>query len=426
MHAIPSLAARSAALAAMFTILSACGAREIVPTGAHDGGYDDAVRTDAVVRDSIGPLDGAAADASASDEHEEISVSDSGLVYTDAVDNIEASHIASAPIQVSAGLDVTFAVASDGRVYHWGDYRFFVDQSAWPAYDDTPRIVPGVANALEVAGSRLGACARLADDSVECWGGLAECSPDGVAGSFPPTRLSELSNITQIGVSIGDSTSDSYIGEHACALDSAGAVWCWGANTRGQVSPSAAWTCVRPTLVMTGARQIAVGGDLSCALMLDGSLRCWGVGQPPALHTGDVAEVSAGNSPSICVRYTDGSVWCWVHSFYQSAWAQVAELQNAIALSIGGDHACAIVVGGAVQCWGANDTGQIGVAPSADYVSSAVTVEGLRRAVSLSAGAGFSCAVLGDNTAWCWGTGSYGELGNAAMADSFRPVQVAW
>src|SRR5262249_17111832 len=77
-----------------------------------------------------------------------------------------------------------------------------------------------------------------------------------------------------------------------------------------------------------------------------------------------------------------------------------------------------------VQCWGENDQGQIG-APGLGFSSVPVTVNGIANAVSVSSGFQHSCAVLSDGTVRCWGDNSFGQLGNGSTANSATPVQAA-
>lgn len=84
-------------------------------------------------------------------------------------------------------------------------------------------------------------------------------------------------------------------------------------------------------------------------------------------------------------------------------------------------HSCAIVAG-QVRCVGHNNFGQLGNGTTDDSVSWVST--GLTNAVSVSAGTNTSCAVKADATAWCWGLGDGGRLGNGAFGDSSTPVQV--
>ena len=95
------------------------------------------------------------------------------------------------------------------------------------------------------------------------------------------------------------------------------------------------------------------------------------------------------------------------------------------AVTIGGgrDHACAIIQGGAVRCWGANDSLQLGVTRSSGLTC---TTTGISTATQLSASpvAFHTCARLEDGTARCWGANDVGQLGTNMSSQSSGPVAV--
>jgi alpha-tubulin suppressor-like RCC1 family protein len=104
-----------------------------------------------------------------------------------------------------------------------------------------------------------------------------------------------------------------------------------------------------------------------------------------------------------------------------------ASAASAAQISAGVDHACAVVAGGSVECWGDPTAGENGLAATNvgdgldDPVPSPV---GITDAISVAAGATHSCALRSAGTVACWGDDTYGELGGGGSGRSYRPVAV--
>jgi alpha-tubulin suppressor-like RCC1 family protein len=94
------------------------------------------------------------------------------------------------------------------------------------------------------------------------------------------------------------------------------------------------------------------------------------------------------------------------------------------AITAGSDHACAISTEQSAWCWGTNTLGQLGDGTTVDR-STAAPVIGLTSGVSaISAGHGYSCAVKTDGSLWCWGTNYDGQLGDGTETTQTTPVPV--
>lgn len=107
----------------------------------------------------------------------------------------------------------------------------------------------------------------------------------------------------------------------------------------------------------------------------------------------------------------------------------VARAASAIATpvstSAGFDHSCMVTSKGGVKCWGANDYGQLGNA-SLEPALIPVDVPGLDSGVlDVAVGTGHTCALLVTGVVKCWGSNSYGQLGNGSSANSAFPVDVS-
>ena len=102
----------------------------------------------------------------------------------------------------------------------------------------------------------------------------------------------------------------------------------------------------------------------------------------------------------------------------------VAGLSNVVSISGGGSFTCAVLTDGSARCWGNNYEGELGdgtATPSA----MPVPVSGIGSVVEISGGWAHACARLSDGTLRCWGEGTNGELGNGALLNATTPVSVS-
>lgn len=96
---------------------------------------------------------------------------------------------------------------------------------------------------------------------------------------------------------------------------------------------------------------------------------------------------------------------------------------DAIEISAGGAHTCAVASGGSVSCWGWNDQGQLGMNEYETYGTPHV-VDGLSGVSAAAAGSLHTCTIDGGGRFQCFGEGANGELGRGDSVDRAMPAPI--
>lgn len=359
--------------------------------------------------------------------------------------------------QLSAGAYSTCAISS-ARVYCWGSNsssQLGLGSGAKVSFGTRPYPVKGVSAApMGVSVGYSSGCSALLTGAISCWGRNA-------AGALGTKRLGGIARSAQVAATlIGPWAAPSNVAsgaQHTCFRDNNSTVKCLGANNVGQLGNGTNASSATPlqvaviTGLTTGTRavQVVSGANHSCALLANDNVKCWGVNNFRQLGT-PTNTVPAVNSPvdvpnlanniselasladHTCALRSTGSVACWgADSYGQLGDGTVAPFKGPVTVdglngparevSTGVGHSCALVRGGAVQCWGSNEFGQLG---NGTKITSAapVSVIGLSRpATEISAGGYHTCARLDNAQIFCWGRGSKGQLGDGGHAASSTP-----
>jgi alpha-tubulin suppressor-like RCC1 family protein len=286
--------------------------------------------------------------------------------------------------QTISSLDKHTCYVNSSKVYCWGanDYGQLGRPNVTLIYA-SPFEVPGIDNAVAVTAGSTHSCALTSLGTVWCWGRGA----DGRLGygsqfdSFGPKPVSRADNELPLdGVASIDAG-----GSFTCAVTTGGALYCWGSNSAGYLGIDTTTVNVsRATLVIaSGVSQVATGNTHSCALMTDQTVKCWGQNNYGALGNGSTLQVGVQWRPTL-----------------------VGGLSGATAITVGAYHSCAIISDKTAKCWGANYDGQLGVGAAVMDVpatATATAVNELTDAVSISAGANHTCALNGTGVVKCWG-----------------------
>lgn len=180
------------------------------------------------------------------------------------------------------------------------------------------------------------------------------------------------------------------------------------AQVRGQVTGLTAKTA-DVTVITTRARyqfsELAAGREFTCGLTYKEDIYCWGLNTDGQLGTGAVSNAT----------------------FYYPQ--RVPGTRRYRYVSAGRDHACAIDLDWTLYCWGANDSGQLGIGSSgATDVPTPTPVAGGRQWARVSAGHLYTCAISLESKTYCWGRGNGGSqlgLGSVATSAVTVPTEVA-
>jgi E3 ubiquitin-protein ligase HERC3 len=166
------------------------------------------------------------------------------------------------------------------------------------------------------------------------------------------------------------------------------------------------------------AQALAAGYNHTCALLDDGTVKCWGWNYTGQLGLGDTSD--RGDAP---LEMGD-----------DLPAVDLGTGRTAQALAAGYLHTCALLDDGTVKCWGRNNSGQLGLGDTGDRGQvigemgddlPAVDLGTGRTAQALAAGEFHTCALLDDGTVKCWGRNGYGQLGLGDTSDrGDEPVEM--
>jgi alpha-tubulin suppressor-like RCC1 family protein len=288
-------------------------------------------------------------------------------------------------------------------------------------------------------------CAVLGNGAVKCWGrnDVGQLgNRSNVSRSYPVQVAGLTAGV--IGISAGRT--------HTCAVTISGAAKCWGDNQSGQLGNGSNIDSNRPVAVRglnNGVASISAGSDHTCAVLIAGGVKCWGAGGYGRLGDGSnassnvplnvvdlgtqVKSIAAGGFHT-CALLVDGVVKCWGWSvngqlgngstFTAEGHVTVIDLDEAVAISTGSLHTCALTTAGELKCWGSNGQKQLGRS-RIQQSASPLVVSGLGDDITtISSSGSSSCAMSSAGIAKCWGWNQFGGLGDGTTISRHQPVQV--
>jgi len=233
-----------------------------------------------------------------------------------------------------------------------------------------------------------------------CWGagGGGRLGDGGTANRDRPVPVVMPQGISFSSVSAGTA--------HTCALDTAGAAWCWGSGLSGRLGNGAVTNQTTPTPVTMPAGRtftaIAAGDSHTCAIDNRGQGWCWGAGGTGQLGNGQTmteAIVPTAVTMPLATTFT--------------------------AITAGHGHTCAITDTAALRCWGYNNVGQVGNNQNNNTLPTPtdVVAPGIGF-IQVDAGYMTTCAVSVSGEPYCWGFNNRGQVGDGTTTNRLVPFPV--
>lgn len=264
--------------------------------------------------------------------------------------------------------------------------------------------------------------------------------------------------------------------EHNCFVKMTGTLWCWGKNDVGQLGNGIKSRAELPVQEKTLAKdwaQVAVGFNHTCAIKINGDLYCWGEISEVSVKSTDPnasktdlsipniivgsqnwVKVSLGKNLSCGIK-SDSKLYCWsgrptptggiiridplppyADSKIPAVFTDQAnqEMTGWSDISIGRQHVCAIQTvnnESKLLCWGDRLRGQLADNNAADTSTVNIIDPVIENSQSINwykvhAGEDYTCGIKRDNSLWCWGANSFGQLGinDTTKTDQHTPQQV--
>lgn len=308
----------------------------------------------------------------------------------------DGTFVSKAPVQVqgltsgitaiAAGSNHTCVLTTVGGVKCWGANSGGQVGDGTTTDQSSPVQVEGLTSGVTaVTAGGTHTCALLDTGSVKCWG--YNGSAFRVLGDVGTVeRWLEPTQVDGLATGVAAISASAY---HTCALMNTGGVKCWGRNGNGQLGNGLAQqsnTVVQVSELTSGVAAIALGYAHSCALMIDGTAKCWGWNSFGQTGSGTTADQL---SP-VSVIGLSGVV---------------------LSLSLQSQSTCALITGGSVECWGVNGwTGGLGDGTEINRLSP-TQVSGLTSGITaITAGDYFGCALSNISSLKCWGDNQSGQI----------------
>jgi alpha-tubulin suppressor-like RCC1 family protein len=330
---------------------------------------------------------------------------------------------------VSSGLNYSCGVTTGGAGYCWGYNGRGQLGDGTTGNRSSPTVVSGANVWLSIsAGPGYHTCGLTTSHVAKCWGLNANGQLGNTSNTDSSTPVTVSGGFTYSSVSAG--------GGHSCGVRNAGTVGqikCWGLNNHGQLGNGGTTNSNAPVTAGVTYSTVSAGFDHTCGLTTGNVIKCWGGnwgGQlgangtteqhAPAAVAGTWLSVSAGDYHTCGISNTNvAKCWGWNGNGQlgdgtntnQTVPTTVLGSITFTSLAGGMQGTCGLTGAGVTYCWGQNNNGRLGDGTQTDRSSPTLAQNGITWS-AISTGLVSSCGLTG-TTIKCWGSDSFGQLGDA-------------
>jgi alpha-tubulin suppressor-like RCC1 family protein len=298
---------------------------------------------------------------------------------------------------------------------------------------------------FSLAAAETHACA-VVRGALQCWGdnSYGQLGTGDRQPHLTPVRVGSASDWVQVVAATRSS----------CARRAGGSVWCWGANDSGQLGVDDFAERLEPSFVSLPASATFISADhaSACAVLRTGALYCWGDNDEGQLGQGDVFPGADAPRPMLvqgggswlmadngqghtCGIRADATMWCWGRNVVgECGFGPGAPMQVRIprevpgsnwqSVSTGQSHTCALKGDGSAHCTGTGEFGQLGLGDRSSFLEFQRIGSDNDWSV-LSTNTFASCGIRGPASLFCWGRNAEGQLGTGDLDDRLLPELVS-
>ena len=355
--------------------------------------------------------------------------------------------------EISNGVNQAFALAIDknGRVWSWGVNGNGQLGNGTSISQRTPvSVIGAVKTFCKVAVGGFHSLAIDKNGRLWAWGNNSN-------GQLGTNTFGTTSVATPVSVLGAVKTFCHIAGgnSQSVAIDKNGQAWGWGFNGSGQTGDGSATDRLTPVSVQGQKKtfcKIASGNGVT--LSIDNYGRLWAWGFNGSAQIGDSStipkrtptrvandrtfcEVRGANTHVLAIE-KNGQVWGWgtntsgqLANKYSSSQLTPVSVVGAtktfckIATTNISSFNMALDKNGKIWAWGRNNSGQLGINKTIDYIRTPTPLYGNKTFCALSVGIETGYGIDYNGKSWGWGSNSSNQLGtNNYFTSTLTPVRV--